>query len=233
MWSGPRNISTAMMRAWDSRADCAVMDEPFYGAYLATTGLDHPMAAEIIAAHPTDWDAIAAECGGTLAAPIVYQKHMTQHMVKGAPLGWMKDVRHAFLIRPPGEVAASFKEKWSDMQAQDLGFHRQAELFDHVCQISGAVPPVIAARDVLEDPAAALRALCAALDVPWDPAMLSWTAGGRATDGIWAAHWYASVNASTGFAGPGLVKEAPAALASIVDACTVPFQTMQAHSLVI
>lgn len=231
MWSGPRNISTAMMRAWDSRADCTVMDEPFYGAYLATTGLDHPMAAEIIAAHETDWGRIAEVCGATRAAPVVYQKHMTQHMVADAPLGWMSDVRHAFLIRPPAEVAASFKEKWADMRAEDLGFHRQADLFDHVCQLTGVAPPVIEARDVLENPEAMLQALCAALDVSWDPAMLSWAPGRRDSDGIWARHWYASVNGSTGFGAPTPPKSVPAELEDIVEACAAPFAQMRRHRI--
>ncbi len=233
MWSGPRNISTAMMRAWDSRADTTVMDEPFYGAYLASTGLEHPMAAEIMAHHPTDWHVIAQDCATCADAPVVYQKHMCQHMIAEAPLEWMSDTRHAFLIRPPGDVAASFKAKWDGMTEADIGFRRQAELFDRVCQADGKAPPVLLSDDVLTNPRAALTVLCSALDVPFDPAMLSWQAGPRATDGIWASHWYASVNASTGFGPPKPAKPVPETLKAIVDECQPWFDRMAAHKLLV
>ncbi len=226
MWSGPRNISTAMMRAWDSRADTVVMDEPFYAAYLAATGLPHPMAAQVIAAHPTGWDAVAHDCATRAGAPIVYQKHMCQHMVEGAPLGWMAAVRHAFLIRPPEEVAASFRDKWEGMRAEDLGFARQAALYDHVRALTGSAPPVIEARDVLADPAGMLRALCAALGVAFDPAMLAWAPGRRPTDGVWAAHWYAAVERSTGFAAPRPARPLPPALRPVADACRPHYERL-------
>jgi hypothetical protein len=231
MWSGPRNISTAMMRAWENRADTEVTDEPFYAAYLATTGLDHPMRAEVLAAQSADWAECAEACAGGSRAPVHFQKHMCQHMVAEAPLGWMGACRHAFLIRPPEAVAASFHRGWPEMGADDLGFRRQAELFDHVCQIAGKAPPVIEARDVLEAPEAALRALCAALGVGFDPAMLRWPAGRRASDGVWAAHWYARVEASTGFApyvAPGPV---PAGLEGIVAECRPHYERMRVHKL--
>lgn len=231
MWSGPRNISTAMMRAWDSRADCQVMDEPFYGAYLATTGLDHPMASEIIAAHETDWTRIAQACADGEAAPIVYQKQMSQHMVPDAPLNWMDQVRHAFLIRPPSEVAASFNIKWDGMTADDLGFARQAELFDRVSDRTGIAPPVIEARDVLSNPGGMMQALCRALDVAYDPAMLSWTPGQRDSDGVWARHWYGAVETSTGFAAPGPIKPVADALKPVVEACLPAYERLKAHKL--
>jgi hypothetical protein len=239
MWSGPRNISTAMMRAWGSRADTVVIDEPFYAAYLATTGLDHPMRDRILSAHPTGWQAVARDCAGQgvagpCGAAIVYQKHMAQHMVGGAPLDWMAHVRHAFLIRPPAEVAASFREKWRGMQARDLGFARQAGLFDRVRDLTGRVPPVIEARDVLEHPEGMLRALCAALGVPFDPAMLSWAPGPRATDGVWGAHWYEAVNRSTGFARPRPAPSAgdlPAEVEAIVQECQPHYDRLAAVRL--
>jgi len=231
MWSGPRNISTAMMRAWENRSDTEVTDEPFYACYLAATGLDHPMRAEVLAAQPTDWDEVARFCEGGVTAPVHFQKHMCQHMIPEAPLGWMAACRHAFLIRPPEAVAASFHKGWAQMRADDLGFRRQAELFDHVCQLTGEAPPVIEARDVLEAPEAALRSLCAALGVSFDPAMLSWPAGPRASDGVWAPHWYERVLASTGFApyrAPGPV---PAGLEGIVAECRPHYERMAAHRL--
>jgi hypothetical protein len=235
MWSGPRTISTAMMRAWENRADCRVTDEPFYAAYLATTGLDHPMRAAVIAAQSTDWEECARFCAGGVpmgaGAPVHFQKHMCQHMIAEAPLGWMAACRHAFLIRPPEAVAASFHKGWAGMGADDLGFRRQAELFDHVCQITGAVPPVLEAQGVLEAPEAALRALCSALGVGFDPAMLAWPKGPRASDGVWSAHWYGRVNASTGFAPyqpPGPV---PEGLAGIVAECRPYYERMKANKL--
>ena len=233
MWSGPRNISTAMMRAWGSRADCRVTDEPFYGAYLAATGLDHPMREAVIAAQSVDWRECARFCGRGGEAPLHYQKHMCQHMIGEAPLGWMAACRHAFLIRPPEAVAASFHKGWAGMGADDLGFRRQAELFDHVCQMTGRPPPVLEARDVLEAPEAALRRLCAALGVAFDPAMLAWPAGPRASDGVWGAHWYGRVNASTGFAPyrpPGPV---PAGLEGIVAECRPYYDRIHAHRLMV
>ena len=231
MWSGPRNISTAMMRAWEARTDCAVTDEPFYGAYLATTGLNHPMRLRIMRAHPINWQRVAFDCANDDRAPIVFQKHMSQHMVPEAPLDWMGACRHAFLIRPPGEVAASFKDRWDGMSVEDLGFRRQAELFDHVCQLTGNAPPVLESRQVLNDPPGALRRLCASLRVPWDPAMLSWAPGRRATDGVWAEHWYKAVEGSTGFAPPAPARPVPDELRAIADACLPYYEALAAYRI--
>ncbi|MEM8792080.1 MAG: HAD family hydrolase [Pseudomonadota bacterium] len=232
MWSGPRNISTAMMRAWENRADCTVMDEPFYGAYLAETGIAHPMRAEILAAMEQDWATVAEQCAAADQTLLIYQKHMCQHMVPAAPLGWMAACRHAFLIRPPGEVAASFSAKYDGLMAEDLGFRRQAELFDHVCQMIGKAPPVLEARDVLAAPEAMLQALCNNLGVSFDPAMLSWPPGRRDSDGVWAAHWYGAVEKSIGFSAPKPPAAPPEALNSIVEACLPYYEAMRRHRLV-
>ena len=143
----------------------------------------------------------------------------------------MKDVRHAFLIRPPEEVAASFQEKWSEMRAEDIGFRRQAELFDHVCQLFGEAPPVLLARDVLTAPGEMLQLLCARLGVSFDPKMLTWDPGGRSTDGIWASHWYAAVNRSTGFAPPREAVEVPEVLVPLINACRPFYEKVLAHKL--
>ncbi|MEM7179031.1 MAG: hypothetical protein AAGD47_08530 [Pseudomonadota bacterium] len=232
MWSGPRNISTAMMRAWENRADCSVVDEPFYGAYLAQTGISHPMGAAIMAGMQTGWQQVARACAAAASTPIRFQKHMCQHMVAEAPLDWMGACRHAFLIRPPEEVAASFSVKFPGLVADSLGFRRQAELFDHVTRLSGTPPPVIEARDVLENPRGMLVAICARLGVPFDAAMLSWPAGKRASDGIWAAHWYGAVERSTGFAAPRPAAKPDAALAGIIAECRPHYEAMHRHRLV-
>ena len=203
MWSGPRNLSTAMMYAFGNRADFAVVDEPFYAAYLSQTGLQHPMRDAILAAQLKD----GLEVEKALLGPVpegkqhFYQKHMTQHMLPDVQRDWMRDVRHVFLLRHPARVVASFSAKYEGVTLDDIGFVQQAELFDHVTAL-GLSPLVIDSHDIRQDPEAMLRRLCDALELSWDPDMLRWPSGGHRSDGVWAAHWYGSVHRSTGFAGP-------------------------------
>lgn len=213
MWSGPRNISTAMMRAFENRPDTAVADEPFYAAYLAATGLDHPMRDEVLASQPTDWGAVIQSLTGEApgARPVFYQKHMTHHMLPGVDLAWTAACRNAFLIRDPARVLASYSVKRGEVTLADIGVERQGELFDREADRLGRAPPVIEGRDILADPPGALSALCAALDLPFDPAMLAWPAGRRDSDGVWAPAWYDAVERSTGF-GPPPDEDAPPAL---------------------
>jgi hypothetical protein len=202
MWSGPRNISTAMMRAWENRGDTAVTDEPFYAHYLVETGVEHPGRDDVIATQEIDDARIAAMLIGPIPGgkPIWYQKHMTQHMLPEMPLDWLDHVTNCFLIREPEAVVASFTIQRPDAAAWELGFEQQARLFDHVCDRLGAAPPVIDAADVLKDPRATLGALCAKLGIPFTERMLRWPAGKRSSDGVWAPHWYGAVERSTGFA---------------------------------
>lgn len=203
MWSGPRNLSTAMMYAFGARADCAVWDEPFYAAYLTETGLDHPMRDEVIAAGETDPQAVAARCSGSVPAgrPHFYQKHMTHHMVEGFPLDWMAEVTNVFLIRHPARVLASYVKKRETPTLEDIGIVQQAALYRRVRGM-GQTPVVIDSADIRADPETMLRGLCETIGLDWDPAMLSWPAGGHPDDGAWAPHWYGAVHRSTGFAGP-------------------------------
>jgi len=202
MWSGPRNLSTALMRSFGARADTTVVDEPFYAAYLAATGLDHPMRDAVIAAGETDWHKVAAACAASQTdPPIRYEKHMTVHMIDGAPLDWMKGARIAFLIRHPAAVAASYARKRERPTLEDIGSIRQAELYDW-CAARFGPPPVVDAADILAAPEPTLTRLCHDLGIPFDRAMLSWPPGRRETDGIWAAHWYGAVVRSTGFGPP-------------------------------
>lgn len=213
MWSGPRNISTAMMRSFGNRSDCAVSDEPFYAAYLAETGLDHPMRDKVLASQPTDWRAVAAALAGPApgGAKVWYQKHMTHHMLNGFGLDWANGAVNAFLIRDPARVLASYVVKRGEVTLADIGVERQRELFEREADRLGAPPPVVEGRDVLADPAATLGRLCAALGVAFDPAMLAWPAGPRDSDGVWAPAWYDAVERSTGF-GPPPDETAPPAL---------------------
>lgn len=234
MWSGPRNISTAMMRSFSSRADCAVSDEPFYGCFLKESGAPHPMAEEVIASMDCDWSSVAA----TLSGPppggksVWYQKHMTHHMVGAVQPDDLSDCIHAFLIRDPERMVASYRVKRETVSATDLGYATQRAFFDRVADRLGAAPPVIDSADVLADPSGTLAALCGALGLTWDPAMLGWPAGIHADDGIWASHWYDAVAASTGF---HRVKTKTytldAADQRVADACRDDFDTLARHRL--
>jgi hypothetical protein len=197
MWSGPRNLSTAMMYSFGVRDDCAVSDEPFYAAYLAATGFKHPMRDAILAGQPQDADKVGAYCAGPTPDGKAhwYQKHMCQHMIDGFPLDWAADCKNIFLIRHPARVIASYAAKREEPSLEDIGFLQQAALFD---RFSGTV---IDSADIRENPHKMLTKLCSAIDLPFDPAMLNWPAGGHAADGVWAKHWYGSVWKSTGFAG--------------------------------
>lgn len=234
MWSGPRNISTAMMRSFENRGDTAVWDEPFYAAYLAITGLDHPMREEVIAAGETDWRTVVARLMGPVPdkKAIFYQKHMTHHMLAQIERGWTRDVTNCFLIRRPENVLASYAAKREEVSLRDIGFVEQAEIFDQVADQLGAAPPVIDAADVLADPAGVLGALCAATGIPFTARMLSWPAGRRASDGVWAAHWYGVVEQSTGFSPPRPDAPAlPATLARIADTARPFYENLRAYRL--
>ena len=204
MWSGPRNLSTALMYSFDNRADTVAWDEPFYAAYLDATGLDHPLRDAVVAAYETDPGAIAAACLEPPAdAGVFYQKHMTHHMLEGFPLDWTDKIRNAFLIRTPEAVVASYDAKRTAPTLDDLGFVRQRELFERIADRTGKMPPVVDADRLRRAPEPMLERLCAALAITFDPAMLAWTPGPRACDGLWASHWYDAVHRSAGFAPPG------------------------------
>lgn len=200
-WSGPRNISTALMRSWDSRADTVVIDEPLYAYWLVRSGASHPGRGDIVRSYPTSLREVVEQLTGPVPGgrPIWFQKHMTKHVLDETPLDWLDGFRHLFLIRDPVEVLGSFAKVHSEVNMAETGLPQQVRLFEHVLETTGRVPPVVDARDVLTAPRAVLAALCAALDVPFDPAMLSWEAGRRPTDGIWAPYWYGAVERSTGF----------------------------------
>lgn len=236
MWSGPRNISTAMMRAFGARADCAVTDEPFYAAYLVATGLIHPMRDEVVASQSTDWRKVAAELAGPSPGRkrVWYQKHMTHHMLPGFGRDWTDQTANAFLIRSPEAVLASYAQKRDDFTLDEIGLPAQAELFDRAAERLGRAPPVVEAQDVLADPRGTISALCSAVGIPFDLAMLSWAPGRRDTDGVWAPVWYQSVERSTGF-GPmrrevGL-DDLPDPLKPIAAAARPIYDRLLAHRL--
>jgi hypothetical protein len=204
MWSGPRNISTAMMRSFGARPDTAVVDEPFYAAYLAQTGLEHPMREEVLASQSQDWREVVRQLLGPVpdGKAVFYQKHMTHHMLPEIGRDWIARVRNAFLIRDPRAVLASYTQKRREATLADIGVVQQRELFEREADRIGHAPPVVDSADLLASPERALSQLCAALGIEYTPAMLSWPAGRRATDGVWAPAWYKAVEQSTGFDAP-------------------------------
>lgn len=233
MWSGPRNLSTAMMYAFGNRPDCAVVDEPFYAAYLALTGIDHPLRDEILASQSQNPSEVADQISGSNPAqkPHFYQKHMTQHMIDGVPRDWMRDVTNVFLIRHPARVIASYAAKRENPTLDDIGFRQQAELFDLV-KGWGQTPIVIDSHDIRDDPAGMMRKLCKAVNLEFTDDMLGWPKGGHKNDGVWAKHWYGAVWRSTGFAGAeGPLPEVSDDLQPVLEAALPFYEQMKAEKI--
>lgn len=206
MWSGPRNISTALMRAFENRADCAVVDEPFYGYYLRATGLEHPAGDAVMASMSCDWRTVARQLCEELPATadpascrVFYQKHMTQHILPDMAMDWTDALSNCFLIREPRRIIASYARVRPQFAIEELGFPQQWDLFQRVADRLGEAPPVIDSAQALRAPEQTLRALCTRLGIPFSERMLHWPAGPRNSDGVWAPHWYAAVESSTGF----------------------------------
>jgi len=237
MWSGPRNISTALMRSFENRPDCDVVDEPLYGCYLHETGLDHPGRDDIVAAMDCDWRSVTralcdegpAECG------VYYQKHMTQHLLPGMSLDWVDGLENCFLIREPRRIIASYLRVRPDFVLEELGVPQQWALFEREAERLGEAPPVLDSATTLADPEGVLRTFCSRLDIPFYPEMLRWPAGRRSSDGVWAPHWYAAVEQSTGF---GRVPEAqvsevaiPARYEALCAEAEAIYRKLSAHAL--
>jgi hypothetical protein len=234
MWSGPRNISTAMMRAWENRGDCEVVDEPLYAHYLAHTGLDHPGREQVIAMGVTDWRAVAARLTGPPAPPatLMYQKHMTHHLLPHISRAWLAELTHVFLIRDPRKVLVSYIRTRANVTAADIGVLQQREIFDYVRELTGVSPPVIDAGLFLKAPEAQLRALCELLGIEFTSRMLHWPPGPRASDGIWAPYWYAQLYRSSGFEPErDGAAEVPAQLRAVIDEVMPSFEALFARRL--
>ena len=235
MWSGPRNISTAMMRSWGNRPDTFVCDEPFYAYYLQATGRNHPGAAEVIAQGETDWRKVVHDLMTEVPRrkAIFYQKQMTHHLLPEISRDWLGKVTNCFLIRDPQEVIVSYIKKNDDPTVEDLGFLQQMEIFDWVRAHSRAAPPVIDAGDVLKDPSKILKLLCEAVGTEFTEAMLSWAPGLRETDGVWAKHWYTEVLTSRGFRNPPFdePEPVPERLHPVYQAVREAYERLYSHRL--
>jgi hypothetical protein len=200
MWSGPRNISTAMMRAFENRSDTCVVDEPFYAYYLHRSGVQHPDYEEVIASQPTDWRMVVDQiCDKPVDQQVFYQKHMTHHMLDEVALDWTSKLTHCFLIRDPLYVVNSYSKKRETVSAEDIGTVRQLELYEQISEITGQLIPILDSKEILLAPRNALEVLCQYMGITFSEEMLSWPAGSRKSDGVWAGHWYHEVEKSTGF----------------------------------
>lgn len=234
MWSGPRNISTAMLRAWGNRPDTFVCDEPLYAYYLLKTGLPHPGRDEVLAQHETDWQKVVAWLTGPIpqGRRIFFQKHMAHHLLPEIDRTWMTDLRHFLLIRHPAEMLTSLIKVIPCPRVEDTGLPQQVEILELIRRKTGREPLVIDSRDVLTDPPRLLRLLCEALEVEFTEAMLSWPPGRRETDGIWAPYWYAAVERSTGFEPYRTKNEVvPPVLEDVLNDCLRHYDVLHARRL--
>lgn len=234
MWSGPRNISTALMRSWGNRPDTFVVDEPFYAFYLSATGKQHPGANQVIASGETNWRTVIANLTGPVSGgkQIFFQKQMAHHLLPEVDREWVRTVTNCFLIRDPREVIASYVKKREDPTLPDLGFIQQAEIFDFVRAGKSSTPPVIDAKDVQKNPKRILRLLCDAIGVEFSDSMLSWPPGLRESDGVWARYWYGEVIKTTSFR-PYHPTDAkvPAHLKEIHDRCRDAYERLHGYRL--
>lgn len=234
MWSGPRNLSTALMRSFGNRPDTRVVDEPFYAHYLHATGLAHPGREEILIHHDSDWQRVARSLHAPLPAGIRvhYQKHMAHHLLPGMGYVWLDGLTHAFLLRDPVDMLRSLGNKLDVVRLADTGLPQQLEIFERLRRDTGRTPAVIDADDLLEDPQGVLGALCEALEIPFMTEMLQWPPGRRSTDGVWAKYWYETVENSTGFQRWTRASTAlPQSLAAIEQAARPMYQQLHQHRL--
>ena len=235
MWSGPRNISTALMRSWGNRSDCAVVDEPLYAFYLNKTGLDHPGREETLATQPHDWQTVAEYLTGPIPGnkAIWYQKQMAHHLLPEVEQSWLSELENCFLIRDPREMLTSLIDFIPMPSAKDTGLPQQVRLFEQLQSTNRTTPSVIDSKDVLDDPRGTLAALCERLSVPFDDAMLQWPPGARATDGAWAPFWYEKVNLTSKFA-PYRAKgdHVPSHLAHVYDECLELYHQLHSSRII-
>jgi hypothetical protein len=201
MWSGPRNLSTALMRSFENRTDTAVIDEPFYAHFLKQTNLNHPGRNEIISTLDSNWDNIVLKITGPIPhnKSIWYQKHMAQHNLEGCDLNWIKSFHNCILIRDPKYVIPSYNKEYSLSDEKLLGYCQQLNLIRILEDEESITPPIFDATDILEKPEQALKNICISVGIRFSQKMLKWPKGKRKSDGVWAKYWYRNVENSSGF----------------------------------
>ncbi|MEL6687075.1 MAG: HAD family hydrolase [Pseudomonadota bacterium] len=230
LWSGPRNISTAMMRSFGARSDTVCWDEPFFAAFLKQTGLDHPGREETLEQSETDAEEVATRILAPVTVDYHFQKHMAHHMLDGMPMDWVAHARHVLLLRHPAKVIASYQKGRAHFTADDLGFGALRRLVEQLRNLRGRTPFIINSDDILLDPESALTAICEqGFGIPFDKAMLSWEAGPRPEDGPWAPYWYENVIASTGFGSPSqAIPEVSPAYQDTFETCLEDYKALKA-----
>lgn len=231
-WSGPRNVSTALMRSFAQRGDTRALDEPLYGHYLLTTGAPHPGRDELVEVLETDASTIVSETVlGPCDRDVLFMKQMVHHLTPDLDLGFLDECVNVQLIRDPAEVISSLVHQLPEPTLRDVGLERQRVLFDDL-RARGQEPPVLDAKELLLDPEGVLRELCERLGIDWDPAMLSWPAGPHPEDGAWARYWYDKLWESTGFA-PYRPKDAsvPESCRALLDECRPHYEELRHHAI--
>ena len=201
MWSGPRNISTAMMRSFENREDTYVIDEPFYAYYLKKTNLNHPLRQEVINSQESRLNNVIESITGLIPnnKMIWYQKHMVHHIPRNINMDWVKSFENCFLIRHPKDVIISYSKRNSINGIGDLGYIHQKYLFQKIKKITGKYPSVFDSKDILLNPRKYLKIMCDDFQIGFSEKMLYWPKGPRKTDGVWASYWYKNVMNSTSF----------------------------------
>jgi Sulfotransferase domain len=224
-----------MMRSWGNRPDTIVCDEPLYAHYLHVTGREHPGAGEVVAAGETDVKKVVEWLLGPVPGgrAVFYQKHMAHHLLGDVPREWLRHVTNCFLIREPREVLTSLVKHVPDATLADTGYPQQAEIFELVERWTGRTPPVVDARDVLDNPRRVLGRLCEALDLTFTEAMLAWAPGLRETDGVWAKYWYKEVETTTSFR-PYKPKDEPVPdhMSEMLQTCERHYERLHRHRIV-
>jgi hypothetical protein len=232
LWSGPRNVSTALMYSFAQNEHVAVIDEPLYGHYLRVTGAEHPGRNEVIAAMNCDGDSVMGELLLRQAQdpePRLFIKHMAHHLVE-IDLGFLRETCNIFLIRDPRDMLPSLSIQLPEPRLADTGLRRQWELYSGLLE-AGQYPAILDSRELLTNPRNVLSALCEHIGLPFTPAMLSWEAGARPEDGVWAPHWYHAVHQSTGFAPYRPKTGFPERLRALLDECQPWYDKLFEHAI--
>ena len=234
MWSGPRNISTALMRSFENRPDTEVIDEPFYAFFLKHTKIKHPIYNEVIDTYDSSWDKVANRLIG--ANPnnnnVWYQKLMTHHWVNNESLDWTKNVTNCFLIRDPKKVIKSYLKIHKDINPDLIGLPQQLHIFKYIMSKTNKIPLVISSEDILKNPKLMLEKLCNLLGIPFLEQMLEWPKGPRESDGIWGGYWYKNVVKTTSFAKPlHLEEEFPDDYNALLNECMNYYNEIEKYKI--